>query len=405
MKASGSKQMAWIRLLVRIFVRWGQLPAVAVFACLGLLTSCAVVESQVVKDQSTAMPDGIPYFLPRRPFIVTVSMPVSGVLPIITVAPGNAEPELTQQFVLSQGTNLLANNEFNVTVGANGLLKSSASTATSQVTTALQNAAASAALFAAPVPVGPADLRVALALPRNVNTTTPSSLGTGPSIGCPPPGGSYQYAVYVKTRYDTPLTFCTSYTVTWTRADGKTDPYGTPNQNATQTGSWVSGLFFRHELPYVVTVQGPSTTANTVTKNDFIVTSPDESETDFFPIRRSFFANNTANITLTDGVLTGVDQTTTSELAALVGLPATFVSSYTTAVGQLFAGLTSNSSAQQKLLGQLQATAVTQNQASVVAAAQYQVCTKTVGSYNWGSLSPADAATALAAIKTACPGN
>jgi len=400
--------MVFIRLLVQMFVRSGELRRVAVFACLGALTGgCTVVESQVVKDQGTAVPDGIPYFLPRRPFIVTVSMPVSGVLPTITVAPGNAEPELTHQFVLSQGTNLLANNEFNVTVGANGLLKSSTSTATSQVTTALQNAAASAAIFAVPAPIGAADLRVALALQKSLNTTTPSSLGTGPSIGCPPPGGSYQYAVYVGTRYadDTPLTFCTSYTVKWTRADAKTGLYGTHNENAAAAGRWVSGLFFRHELPYVVTVQGPSMTANTVTKNDFIVTSPDESETDFFPISRSFFANNTANVTLIDGVLTGVDQTTTSELAALVSLPATFVSSYTTAIGQLFSGLTSNSSAQQKLLQQLQSTAVTQNQASVVAAAQYQVCTKTVGSYNWGSMSPADAATALAAIKAACPGN
>jgi hypothetical protein len=53
----------------------------------------------------------------------------------------------------------------------------------------------------------------------------------------------------------------------------------------------------------------------------------------------------------------------------------------------------------------LQATAVTQTQAAAVAAAQYKVCMKTLASYNFAGLSAADAATALAAIKTACPGS
>lgn len=400
---SGNRHTTYTRMK-----RWAQAPwverrKVAVFACLGALTSCAVVESQVVPNRSE-VPDGIPYFLPRRPFIVTVSLPVSGNLPILTITPGNAEPDLSQRFVLSQGTNLLANDEFNVTVGPNGLLMSSASTATSQVTTALQNAAASAGMFAG-VPGAAANL--GLARDQGNGPVITSTAVQPPSIACPPAGGSYQYAVYPEKQDNIhmPLTFCSempiSFTVSWYRSDRTTGTYGVSNKNATPKKSWVSGLFFRHELPYVVAVKG----VQTKTESDYIVTSPDESETDFFPVNRSFFANNSANITVTDGVLTGVDQTTTSELAALVGLPATFVSSYTTAVGQLFTGLTNNSSAQQKLLQQLQATAVTQNQASVVAAAQYQVCMKTVGKYNWGSLTPADAATALAAIKTACPGN
>lgn len=390
--------------------RW-LLAYLTALASIATFSGCAVVESEVVAN-GKSVPDGIPYFLPRRPFIITVSMPVSGTLPLITVAPGNAEPDLQKRFVLSQGKNLLANNEFNITVGPNGLLKNSSSTATSQVATALQNAAASAAMFGAPLPpAGLADMRVDFALPTN----TPKA-ATLPNLSCPPAGGSYQYAVYPES--NGPLTLCqelpTWYAVTWARADGGQGLYGVDNERAGKNGYWSSGIFFRHEIPYLVTVTSTHTEPHTggamqptvtTTQSHYIITSPDKSETAFFPVNRSFFANNTANVTITDGVLTGVDQTTTSEVASLVGLPATFVSSYTTAVGQLFTGLTSVSSDQQKLLQQMQATALTQNQASVVAAAQYQVCTKTLAKYNWATMTPADAATALAAIKTACPGN
>jgi hypothetical protein len=375
--------------------------------CLGALTGCAVVESQVVTG---AVPGGIPYFLPKRPFIVTVTTPTGGALPIISIASGNAEPDLSMKFVLSQGTNLLANNEFNVTVGSNGLLESSQSTATSQVATAVQNAASTVGMFAGGVLPGGAVARSVTVTngPQLFGPSTASPPPTPPSIACPRAGESYQYAVYPERALKS-VTFCadtpTPYTVTWRRTDGKTGKYGVDNGNVDATQP-VSGLFFRHELPYVVkvesTAQPPS---NLKTESDYFVTSPDESETDFFPVKRSFFANNTANITVTDGVLTGVDQTTTSEVAALVGLPATWVGSYMTAVGQLFTGLTTISSDQQKLLQQLQATAVTQSQAAVVAAAQYQVCMKTVKSYNFPSLNAAAAATALAAIQAACPGS
>ena len=38
--------------------------------------------------------------------------------PTITVANGIAEPDLSKRYVLSQGTNLVADNEFNIGVAA-----------------------------------------------------------------------------------------------------------------------------------------------------------------------------------------------------------------------------------------------------------------------------------------------
>jgi hypothetical protein len=383
------------------------------------MAGCTAIHSEVVRPNKNT-PNGIPYFLPRRPFIITVSTPSAGGPPNITVAPGNAEPDLSKEFVLSPGINILAQNEFNITIANNGLLQSSQSTATSQVATFVQNAAGTAGMFAAQG-VGAVAAAPPIRVLQNYSLSNKQERALtkeeakslrGPDIGCPLEGTSYQYVVYPETRYlAKPLRFICSdsdaaYTVTWVRTDhpGPKDyRYGHKDSAVDKRGK-ISGIFFRHELPYLVIVTGHRDgQPNTI--SHFIVMSPDESETDYFHVRRNFFANNTANITITDGVITGVDQLTQSEAAGLVGLPATYLSSYMTAVGQLFSGLTSISGNQQKLLQQMQATAATQNQAAAVAAAQYQACRKTVASFNFANMSAAQASAAAAAIQAACGSN
>ena len=113
----------------------GALWRVAGLLCLGFLPGCAVVQSQAVVPESPGgksppVPNGIPYFLPRRSFVATVTEPFNGGPPTITVTNGIAEPDLSKGYVLSQGTNLVADNEFNIGVSVNGLLKSSNSTVT-----------------------------------------------------------------------------------------------------------------------------------------------------------------------------------------------------------------------------------------------------------------------------------
>jgi len=385
---------------------------------LGTLTGCAVIQSQAVgvptvsKDAKgnpifqPAIPDGIPYFLPKRPFLVTVTEPNVGGAPTIAISPGTAEPDLAHRYVLSQDTNLFADNEFNIAVGPNGLLKSSNSTATSQVATTIQNAASSVGMLSPMSALAGANVARALVHP-NLDAAAAAATVTR-SYACPLAGASYQIAVYPE-QTNLQLSLCAEntaiggpYVVTWGRGDGQVGQYGGDNAHA-NTDTPISGLFFRHELPYLVRVVGGA--AGKQTESDTLITSPDESETDYFPVKRSFFANNTANITVTDGVITAVDQTTKSELASATNIPASWVSSLTTAAGQLFSGLSGVSSDQQKLLQQQISTSTTQSQAAIVAAAQSQFCMKTVNSYNFGAMSAADMATAVAAIKAACPVN
>ncbi|HTT76716.1 MAG TPA: hypothetical protein VMF50_12155 [Candidatus Binataceae bacterium] len=427
--------------------------------------------------------------MPRKPFVVTISTPTGGGMPTATVAQGIAEPDLAHRFVLTQGTNLLAKNELNISVGINGLLMTSNTTSNSEVSTAVQNAASSVAAFVGLPPgislggqagANPLFLGEEIRFP-NLFPNQPQALQPVPSplrphpqkeLGCPPAGMSYQYLVYPEDRprtdqNETDPVFC-NYMMHW-RLSGRLDKNPvTDTKNAISTHD-MSGLFFRHELPYQVDITagaafqgsisgdkltvdpdtltsgvisigqaitdpagrvqlgttiigGSGTTwtvsvqqsvldepmfsvgaaANAAFTSRYALTSPDESEIDFFPVNHSFFADNTANITITDGVITSIDQTKDGELAAFVGLPATFVSSYTTAVGQLLTGITNNSSEQQKLIQQIQSTTLTQVQGAAIAQAEAQVCRKTAASYNFATMNAAQAAAATAAIQAAC---
>lgn len=348
------------------------------------LTGCAVVQSQVV-GHNKATPNGIVYFMPRRPFVVTVTTPAASTAAphpqsTVTVTEGTAEPDLKYRFVLSQGTNLIGKSELNITVGKNGLLKTSNSTATSEVATALTNAASSVGSLVGVTAVPP--------VPR------PMGAGAPPPDGCPPPGSSYQYPIYPAPRPGDPQqrVFCGN-TVTWHLAAGAAEHYPN-NANFTANGADYSGIFYRHELPYVVTVTGPKDRSGYAIVAVKILTSPDDSDIDFFPIKRSFFANNTADITITDGVITGVDQTTDGELTSALSLPATVLSSYTSAIGRILGNLTTNSGDIQKLLAQQQATAI--------AEAKFAVCRKTIAANPLKGLSGAQLTTAYAAITAAC---
>ena len=298
-------------------------------------------------------------------------------------------PILEQMFVLSQGTNLMGKTEMNITVGTNGLLTTSNTTATSEVVTALENAASAAGTI-----VGMAGMAAAY----------PAPAAAPPPNGCPPAGSSYQYLIYPYTppnepRPDDPqqTVFC-GYTVKWKRAAVIEATHPTPKNSAkfsTSDCSAHSGIFYRHELPYLVTVTGPADSKGNQVVAVSVLTSPNDSEIDFFPIKRSFFANNTANISLTNGVITSVDQTTDGEVTAALSAPAGVLNSYTTAIGSVLTNLTTNSSDTQKLLAQQQATAAAQ--------AQITVCRKTIDSNPLNGLTGSQLTSALAAIKAACP--
>ena len=100
----------------------------------------------------------------------------------------------------------------------------------------------------------------------------------------------------------------------------------------------VSGIYYRQNEPYEVTVSGRGTNISS------IIFSPNQSNTYFLPVSRTFFADNDADFTFEDGVPKQYKQETDSELLALFKLPADVFGAYFTAVGQVFSSFKSNDS-------------------------------------------------------------
>jgi len=375
----------------------GVMPHIRLRAILSLLMlvglgGCATIESRVV-DSAKYTPDGIVYYVPRRPFVITVSTPATGPTTVVPTQ-GYAEPDMAQEFVLSQATNLVAKNEMNVTVGANGLLKTSATTSTSEVATTVEAVATTAGMVAG--------LAAPAVTPAAFNPQAQAAPPPPVAYGCPVATSSYQVLLYPGVDVSGAQTFC-NVTVSWKPAS-RAGAFK-PNKNIQTKDEAHSGLFYRHELPYLVTTTACADVANkpvacadpsakTTTVNYVALTSPDESEIDFFSIKRSFFANNTANITITDGAITAVDQTTEGEVTAAAALPADVLNSYTTALGGVFNTFTAIGGDRQKLLAQQQATALAQTQLSV--------CQRTIVANPLAGLNAAQLAAAQTAIKAAC---
>lgn len=98
------------------------------------------------------------------------------------------------------------------------------------------------------------------------------------------------------------------------------------------TGASYSGLFYRQNLPYLLTVKAVTTGIEVAS----IQFSPSKSATHFMPVSRTFFANNSAEFVFSDGVPTKYKQDTEGELIALLKLPADVIGAYFTAVGGIF---------------------------------------------------------------------
>lgn len=153
-----------------------------------------------------------------------------------------------------------------------------------------------------------------------------------------------------------------------------------------------SGLFYRLDLPYEVSVQVSGKT--NVSK--FLALSPNESATFFAPITETVFASNTSDITLTNGVMSGLKETTDSELYVMSRIPADILGSYTNAVGQAFSALGTATTAQSQYQQSLTISTVS---------AQVTKCLKAVATFPTAGLTGTALQSAQANINAACVGN
>lgn len=258
------------------------------------LSGCTSVAS--IPSPASSNTDGLIYYMPRIDFVVTI-VKTKDQTTQVTVAPTNAYPDLSTQYVLNHRGNLLGANALNVGVDVNGLLKLSKSSVTSGVNEALTSLGQSLGIIHG------------LRLAPSKSATDVCGIGAHIFIydytnwkDQKPCGLNIQIKKLIETR--------------------------TSQHNKVANKSY-SGIFYRQAEPYLVTVTGEINTAA-------IVLSPNESPAHFLPVSRTLFSKNEADFTFTNGMPTQYNQTTEGEIVALFKIPASVVAAYFSAIGTIF---------------------------------------------------------------------
>ncbi|WDD90943.1 hypothetical protein Bsp3421_000829 [Burkholderia sp. FERM BP-3421] len=301
------------------------------------------------------------YYMPRQAILVTVTLDKDK-NQAITVSSAKAEPDLSRRFVLKYKSSLVGTNHVTLSISSAGLLQTSNTVTTSGVNTIAKNIGADAGIFSGVL---------AALVPKQTNNCQANQ--------------TYTLAIYPEN-HDALPPLCNL-----TIAISPSMPLPTYNtEHLSENSSDQTGIFYRQLIPYRISI----TDSQSNTKSDYLAFSPDQSPTLFYPVSKSFFANNQTNIGLTDGIITSIDQNTDGELIGLTQLPADIISGYFSAIGNLFSQIgtaTSN-----------KATASTDQTNLTMAKSKLAVCQQVIATNSLAGKTGDDLTNTLTAIKAAC---
>jgi hypothetical protein len=262
---------------------------------------CAGITSTPKRHPS----DGLVYYMPMKDIVVAITKKTEtgkGTSSVVVVSPSPAYPDITLQYVLNFGRNIIGRNSMQVGVGASGLLTSSKSATTSGVADALKNLGTSlGSTSAKAVTVDP----LSQVCEDGLHTFKfkANSLG-GPAC---------------------------DFQVTIARIN-----VSKKSETKKQAGTTYTGIFYRQEEPYDVNVSSPTMNGS------FVVFSPSQAEVRFLPIAKTLFANNESDFGFSDGMPTKYDQNADGEIVALFKLPADVFGAYFGALGKTFEAFKTN---------------------------------------------------------------
>lgn len=276
------------------------------------LSACANTTSTLVKDEGV---DGLTYFMPKKDFIVTITMTEpddqgSNKVSNVAFSTSTAYADRSTQYVLQHGANWLNDNKLAVTVSEAGLLKTSTSTSKTKVTEVFEGIATTA---------GYGSLMLA-----------------APSCN---KAGDY---VFIFQPDMEPTEKC------GVNIDISPLPItaNTIKAHSKKPDSSYSGVFYRQEEAYKI----KAITANGNINKETILYSPSGSETLFLPISKSLFADSEATLTFTDGMPTGYTQDDKSEIVGALAIPAKVIGAYFKAAGELFSAFSTKNTNESALI-------------------------------------------------------
>lgn len=284
-----------------------------VLAAASLLTGCAGLTTQTDADANRL--EGVAYYMPMKYFTLTVTK-VAGVITKLELGETAAFADMRKTYALQYNPHWLGKTTIGVEVGTNGLL-GKANTNTTDSNAEL------AKLTYRPFLADAKRLR--------------------PGSECAPDG------VFVFT-YETPEDVkpnekvCEFVSVqlerTWDINSTKTGQQANPPNSASEKSA--PGIFYRVNRAYLATASTGATKSakdggQYVTKLLFV---PNESPNMFLPYGRTLFAANDGKIGLSEGILQSYSQANDGELVALLKFPASILSAYFNAVGNVFSAFT-----------------------------------------------------------------
>lgn len=289
------------------------------------LASCSSIKTVATPSANDA--DGLTYFMPRKDFLVTLTIKDSKAEKL-AFGTTTSYPDLSKQYLLRHGSNAFGKNTLDVGIGESGLLTSAKSTTQSNATEAFKNLASTSALFR--------------------SRSSEESLDGGE--GC-------------KTNGDHTFLFKTSgsYTVCGVKIviAKQVNDSGIASHSKDESTEH-SGIFYRQNIPYLATATGNGLNVAS------IVFSPSESRTHFLPVSRTFFSNNASDFGFTDGIPTKYKQETDGEAVALFKLPADILGAYFGAIGSMFDNFKTNDTKE--------AAALTESLKLELAKMKYEAC-------------------------------
>ena len=295
-------------------------PLILSLAASVCLLACASIETQ--ETSSSAPVTGLSYYMPNKDFVVALT--VKGQKPDkASIGTTAAYPDLSRQYVLRYGRNWLGKNTLDVAVASSGLLSTTNSSTQSGVAEAFRGLASSLG---------------------GLKSQSMNALPDGP--GCST-DGQYTF-VFQKPGIYKPCGGAVTVSIAAPLASAALRAPTTlaPAESEPASERMQAGIFYRQELPYLVTVTGGAVNQSA------IVLSPSDSRAHFLPIARTFFSSNSADFELSDGVPKRYKQASDGEGIALFKLPADVLSAYFSAVGSLFDAFKVRDTKQAEMLGE-----------------------------------------------------
>lgn len=296
------------------------------------LAACSSIKSVEKPKAKTDAVDGLTYFMPKKDFLVTITVKDSKVSKIV-LGTTSAYPDLDKQYVLRHGANVFGKNTLDVGVSESGLLTSAKSTTVSNVTDAFKNLATT---------IGQLE-------------TFGFKMADIPQLPCADGEHSFIYAQPG------------SYTACGMNINvDRQGDVANVNPHSKEATEEYSGLYYRQNIPYLITATGNGPNAASV------VFSPSESKTHFLPVSKTFFSNNEADFAFIDGIPTKYKQETEGEVAALFKLPADIIGAYFLGIGSVFDNF--------KSTDQKEAAALTESLKLELAKKKYDTCISAIKS-------------------------